>query len=207
MRHTWIISITIYPFFCFSKLHDRFCCENNVLLKRQNTQHSRTMTTKNNPTCNTCNQGQLQPKKTFRLSGPVVAIGYIFLMPSICGILFGALLLFSVGSVTEDAFADVEAQYARDLQAAGLSAQQIESARANTIDLDTLTDEQYDAYTTASLALSGGTIGTGAGVAIGGGMSIGLIIFSFCSGLIGWLLVMKKNVLQCTNCSAIVAAS
>jgi UPF0716 family protein affecting phage T7 exclusion len=165
------------------------------------------MTQSNTIPCSTCNSGTLKPRKKYRLSGPVIVIGYFFLIPSIIGILFGALMVFSVGAVSEDAFADVEAEYQSTLQEAGFSTSQIAAARDNTIDTDTLSDEQYTTYTNASMALSGGTIGTGAGVAIGGGMGIGLMIFSFCSGLVGWLLTMKKKVLQCTSCSAIVAAS
>lgn len=41
----------------------------------------------------------------------------------------------------------------------------------------------------------------------GGGFAIGLGISSFVGGLLGWLLVMKKRVLQCSVCGAVVNAS
>jgi hypothetical protein len=33
------------------------------------------------------------------------------------------------------------------------------------------------------------------------------IVGSFVGGLLGWILIMKKTVLQCTNCQAVVNAS
>ena len=39
------------------------------------------------------------------------------------------------------------------------------------------------------------------------GLSIFLGIAFFVGGLLGWLLVMKKSVLCCDNCSAIVPTS
>src|SRR5438093_6379685 len=47
-----------------------------------------------NPLCRTCGQGALIPRKTFRMSGPVVVIGFILLIPSVLGMLFGILMLF-----------------------------------------------------------------------------------------------------------------
>lgn len=51
----------------------------------------------------------------------------------------------------------------------------------------------------------------GAGVALGAGMGMtaGVIVMigSLMSGLLGFLLVMKKRVLQCRSCDAVVAAS
>jgi len=53
-----------------------------------------------------------------------------------------------------------------------------------------------------------GMFGLGEGGEEGGGLTIGISIFIFCtsavSGLIGWLLLMKKNVFLCTRCSYII---
>ena len=83
------------------------------------------------------------------MSGPVVAIGYILLIPSVLGILFSALLFF----------------------------------------------------TTASHAAND------AGSGIAGGIAIFMGLVSFVGGLLGWLLVMKKQVLECNTCKAVVNAS
>jgi hypothetical protein len=45
------------------------------------------------------------------------------------------------------------------------------------------------------------------GTAIAGGVSVVFGIISLVGGLLGWLLIMKKKILQCTNCGAVVAAS
>jgi hypothetical protein len=41
----------------------------------------------------------------------------------------------------------------------------------------------------------------------GGGLTVAFGIACFVSGLLGWLLVMKKRVLQCSMCGAVVNAS
>jgi hypothetical protein len=45
----------------------------------------------------------------------------------------------------------------------------------------------------------------------GSAMASGILIFfalaAFVGGLLGWLLIMKKKVLICTHCSAVVPAS
>lgn len=50
---------------------------------------------------------------------------------------------------------------------------------------------------------AGAVIGTGMGVIIGGAVAVASLV----SGLLGYLLVMKKKVLQCVACGATVAAS
>jgi hypothetical protein len=47
-------------------------------------------------TCKVCDRGALSSKTVFRMSGPVVAIGFILLVPSVLGMLFSALLFFGV---------------------------------------------------------------------------------------------------------------
>src|SRR5579872_6324932 len=49
--------------------------------------------------CNICKRsGGIGPGKLRKFSGPVVAIGYIFLIPSVLGMVLGAIMLFSVCS-------------------------------------------------------------------------------------------------------------
>lgn len=104
--------------------------------------------------CKICDAGTLAPRKKFRMSGPVVAIGYIFLIPSILGILFSVFMFVSASSIH-----------------AGNDAT--------------------------------GTAATG----IIGGFAILFGVGSFVGGLVGWLLVMKKSVLECGVCKAVVNAS
>jgi hypothetical protein len=106
--------------------------------------------------CKVCDAGTLLRRKKFRMSGPVVAIGYIFLIPSILGIIFSAFMLFTAASLPHAA---------NDVASADMA--------------------------------------TG----IAGGVAIFFGIASFVGGLIGWLLVMKKQVLECNTCKAVVSAS
>ena len=77
----------------------------------------------------------------------------------------------------------------------------------STSDLAPLTQRQRAVVEDVKLSVSAGRLGAGAGTAVAGGLSFGMIIMSFVGGLIGWLLVMKKLVLQCKTCGAVVAAS
>lgn len=96
--------------------------------------------------CQVCGQGRLIRRKVYRLSGPVVVIGYIFLIPSFIGIY--------------------------------LSASALDSASNN----------NHSDVIVPGLAIIFG-------------------IASFVSGIFGWLLVMKKKILQCSACGAVVSAS
>ena len=48
--------------------------------------------------CRVCGQGVLIPKQVYRLSGPVVAIGYILLIPSFIGIYLSASAIESASN-------------------------------------------------------------------------------------------------------------
>jgi hypothetical protein len=102
--------------------------------------------------CKVCDAGTLVRRKKFRMSGPVVAIGYIFLIPSILGIMCSLFMFFRAAS------------------------------------LSTATSDNMATGIVGSFAIFFG-------------------IASFVGGLIGWLLVMKKQVLECNTCQAVVNAS
>jgi hypothetical protein len=42
---------------------------------------------------------------------------------------------------------------------------------------------------------------------VGGVLFVPLLVACFVSGLLGWLLVMRKRILQCNYCNAVVPAS
>jgi len=46
-----------------------------------------------------------------------------------------------------------------------------------------------------------------AATVIAGGFSMFIIVAAFVAGLLGWLLIMRKRVLQCPHCGAVVPAS
>ena len=70
-----------------------------------------------------------------------------------------------------------------------------------------LTLAQKEAVDKAVSSVTAVQTAAGAATVIGGGIGIFLAVIFFIGGLLGWLLVMKKKVLYCTNCSAVVPAS
>lgn len=90
-------------------------------------------------------------RQTYRMSGMVVLVGYVLLIPTFVGIFVSIVAML------------VPVQRAGELQ-----------REFPTIQL-----------------LTGG---------------VGLIV-SLCGGLLGWILTMKKRVLQCTVCKATISAS
>ena len=145
------------------------------------------------------------------MSGPVVVIGYIFLIPSILGILFGLLMIFATGSAASETSTGIKQEVREQLMAADIPgdiSEKVITRQALTEEENAmLTDEQSRALADAKLTYSASQVGAGAGTAIAGGFSVFVIVSSFVGGLIGWLLIMKKKVLQCVSCNAIVAAS
>lgn len=145
------------------------------------------------------------------MSGPAVVIGYLFLIPSILGMLFGVFALFATGSAASGSGASIEKQARAKLQEAAIPEAMISSVVTSkplgSTQLETLSQKQRSAILETQATMAASKIGAGAGSVIAGGLFIGLIIASFVGGLLGWLLIMKKWVLQCTTCSATVAAS
>jgi hypothetical protein len=101
------------------------------------------------PQCRTCGIGTLRLEKRYRMSTPVVVIGYVLLVPSLFGVLVCVLAILRVATL-----------------------------------------ESSD---TASTAV--------------GGILFFFALAALVGGLLGWLLIMKKKVLCCAHCSAIVPAS
>jgi hypothetical protein len=105
--------------------------------------------------CKTCDVGTLNRVKRYRMSGVVVMIGYILLIPSVLAILLCLVALW---------------------QTANLS---------------------LGNSSPSALAATGFVEATYIAVA-----------FAFLvGGLLGWLLIMKKDILQCGHCGAVIAAS
>ncbi len=162
-------------------------------------------------TCKICDKGTLESKNKYRMSGPVVAIGYIFLCPSVLGMLFGVLLLFSTGTVTKDAVERKANEIRTSLSEAKIPEKIIEkivlAQNVDETELKALTRKQKEAVRLAENDNKYSKAGMGLGAAFSGGLSIFLFISSFVGGLFGWILIMKKKILQCNNCSAVVQAS
>jgi hypothetical protein len=59
----------------------------------------------------------------------------------------------------------------------------------------------------AAISAHGGKLDAGQGSALVSGFAIFCGVSSFVGGLFGWLLIMKKRVLQCSACGAVINAS
>jgi hypothetical protein len=161
--------------------------------------------------CKTCDVGTLERKKKYRLSGIVVAIGYILLIPSVLGMLFSIFLLFATGKAATDTTSGISDSAKKQLREAGISEPIVQKVVSSQTLTDTekagLTREQSITIESIQSSITAGSIGAGAGTAIAGGVSVFLFVVSLVGGLLGWLLIMKKRILQCNNCGAVTAAS
>ncbi|MDB6110390.1 MAG: hypothetical protein JWR69_2140 [Pedosphaera sp.] len=164
-----------------------------------------------NPLCHTCGQGALVRRKTFRMSGPVVAIGFILLVPSMLGMLLGIVILVGTAATTSQISPVLEKEVRSQLVPQHIPepiiVKVVTSKPVDDSELQTLTPQQVSAVHQAEISSTGGKLGAGAGVALAGGFSIFVIVASFVGGLLGWLLIMRKRVLQCARCGAVVPAS
>lgn len=161
--------------------------------------------------CKTCDSGTLVQRKKYRMSGVVVVIGYILLIPSVFGILVGVLGIVGSGSAGSTSMQAARATADSQLRTAQVPPSVIANltefkdlAAADTL---RLTTRQRTAVRSASLSLAASAAGTGIGVAAVAGVSFFVAVVSLVGGLLGWLLIMKKRVLQCDRCGAVVAAS
>jgi hypothetical protein len=161
--------------------------------------------------CPICQKGQLALAKKFRMSTPVVVIGWLLLIPSFLGMLVGLIGVFATGTAATTTSTTIDKEARSRLEAENVPAAIIDGVIAGrTITEDQksgLSESQRSAVSAASLSLAAGRVGAGAGTAIAGGFSIAVIVMSFIGGLLGWLLVMKKKVLECPVCGAVVPAS
>jgi hypothetical protein len=144
------------------------------------------------------------------MSGPVVVIGFIVLIPSVLGVLFGILTLVGILAAHPQT-PSIDPQTRTRLEAQQVPEPVITRVAANKqIDdeqLAALTPQQRTAVRDAQSSVSAHTAGTDAGAVVAGGLSLFVIVMSFVGGLLGWLLIMRKRVLQCTRCGAVVPAS
>ena len=145
------------------------------------------------------------------MSGPVVVIGFIMLVPSILGMLFGLLMLIGTGAAGTQVSASTENETRAGLVAQGVPEtivnEIISGKTVSNAELAKLPQRQQSAVQTAQISHTAGQVGTGAATAILGGFSIFVLIMSFVGGLLGWLLVMRKTVPKCSRCGAVVPAS
>ena len=161
--------------------------------------------------CKVCEGGELKRSSVYRMSTPVVLIGYIFLVPSILGMLLGILLMVGMGKASADVSSQSGQQIASELQSKNIPDQIVNAVKEgkseSDMDLSALSSDQKNEVHAAIMNRQAANIGAGAAGVVGGFVAFGIIIMSFVGGLLGWLLVMKKKVLKCLSCESIIAAS
>jgi hypothetical protein len=170
--------------------------------------------------CRVCERGTLTNKKIFRMSGPVVVIGFIFLIPAVLGMLLSVAMFLRV--LSAGGAAGSEASSAKDEAVAHMRENNIPEPliAAVVAGRNAEVESQLRYYDLAQYQRSWvrdaqekirtsdiGTAASGFGVLVGGGFAIAVGVASFVGGLVGWLLVMKKRVLQCSTCGAVINAS
>ena len=170
-------------------------------------------------TCKVCDRGLLVSKSKFRMSAPVVVIGFILLIPSVLGIIFSVIAFFASATHSSSSLAQSNASNIAQMRRAGVPRRIINALVAeNKTDIDEWLNSDYggsgpppqiqqDAVKAAQENMTAGTVGSGLSFLVGGGFSIIFGVAALVGGLLGWLLVMKKRVLQCSTCGAVINAS
>jgi hypothetical protein len=145
------------------------------------------------------------------MSSPVVAIGFILLIPSAFGMLVGAFMLFFTGAAATQTSASGERKIRAQLVAQNIPEpiinEVVSGEPVSDNQLTPLTYQQRAAVQEAESSRLGQKIGAGTATVVAGGFSMLIIVAAFVGGLLGWLLIMRKRVLQCASCGAIVPAS
>jgi hypothetical protein len=205
-----------------------------------------------NPTCKICDRGTLRLKTAFRMSGPVVAIGFMLLISSVIGMFFCGFRLVAAhghkasapsavpGMSSEPSQSAFDAQYRRGCAKAAEQYNQtaevpvpvpviekycecrlatFKETRSEGAAAETCTQRMrngtLDAIDSDVAALYSDDIPgegrAGAGVippsALDRSPTVARGILFFAGGLLGWLLVMRKRVLHCDICGAVINAS
>ena len=131
------------------------------------------------PVCKVCERNSLVRKKIFRMSWPIVGIGFLLLIPSILGMIVSILLLFGVLSSGPSDVARIGDKAVAQMWAVNVP----QSVVGIVVKV-----------TSEAIFLFGGRFAVALGIA------------SLVGGLLGWLLVRKKRVLECTLCNAVIDA-
>ena len=125
--------------------------------------------------------------------------------------LFSLLMMVAAGAAATDTRSEISDSARTGLRDAGVSepiAQKVVSSKALTeSQRASLTEEQNSRIESVRSSITAGTIGAGAGTAIVGGLLVVFFVMSLVGGLLSYSLVMKKRILQCNTCGAVIAAS
>lgn len=170
--------------------------------------------------CKICDRGSLDSKRIYRMNGPAVVIGYILLIPSLCGIAFCVFSIIGIELQPTQRFVSARQAAISEMREHGVPEDVINEVVAypRRDPADYILDPgipmvEYSWVKDATEKLRNGSQvlitdvnDTRVGQALAERMFFVLGVIAFVSGLLGWLLVMKKRVLQCSVCNAVVEA-
>ena len=131
------------------------------------------------PVCKICGRDALVARKIFRMSWPIVSIGFLLLIPSALGMIVSALMLFGVLSSGPSDITHIR---------------------------DKAVEKMWALHFPQSVVGVVVKVTSGAIFLFGSRFAIALGIASLVGGLLGWSLLMKKRVLQCSVCRAAIDA-
>jgi len=163
------------------------------------------------PQCQICGQGILKKRKKFRLSTPIVIIGYVILIPSIFCLLLSLFLLLTVGVGGSQTNENINSEVKTMLEDANIPQPLIEKfmdhKQLTAQEEKGLSKQQLKTFHDAKSKYLSGKLVNGVAIGVVGIGSVIMLIVSCFGGLIGWILTMRKKVLQCNACEAVVNAS
>lgn len=155
-------------------------------------------------TCQVCGQGQLIHRKRYRLGGVAAFIGFLFLIGSLLGLGLGVLLFVGTGPVSERFSQYVETELRERFEDMGTSQSMIEKIMSehglSEHEVAVLTPEQKQLFDVVEWIQGAGKASKGIGVAFMGGLAIVVTFFSLIGLVIGILLTLRKQVLECSQC-------
>ncbi len=163
--------------------------------------------------CKVCDSGKIGRNKRYKRGRPAVAIGYIFRITSVFGVLIAAYMLLLSGAagldVAKQQAKAIEAQLAHADVPDPIVRQVIAHDEVTARSLTTLSVAQRMAIESAEVGRSAAELASAGfhGAAIAGAFSMFVLLFSLCIGLLGRVLTREKRIVQCENCDALVQVS
>ncbi len=160
------------------------------------------------PICGVCGAGALSKRVAYRLGVPGALIGWLILVPSFLGTTLSVLVLAGSYYASSAVISEMSEQDERALK--DVPEELIEKARTFALtdaERRQLSVEQRIALDNLTFGPLANFLGAGLFGMIVGVPSVCLGFASLLGCLFGWLLTLKKKILKCNGCGAVVAAS
>lgn len=165
--------------------------------------------------CEKCQQSQMVQDRIYRLSGCLVAIGYFLLIPGMLLMLGGVgltLIGYEAGSsVNSEAREKIKKEVIADFEKAKVSPVVIDEYRStNTVSqktISTLPSNEKDMVNRvlggSAAKKVGSAIGTAGFAVCGGAFTMMTFLTGLPAFIVGFLLILRRNVWRCPSCNYI----